>query len=197
MIQIQDTIISLEVLEESFTCNLAVCKGICCVEGESGAPVEDDEVALLENALPFVWDDLSPRAKDVINKQGVVYLDKDGEFVTSIVEGEDCVFTCYDENGYCKCALEKAYREGKTGFYKPVSCHLYPIRVAKYQGFRAVNYHRWQVCQPAVQLGRKKGTKVFRFLKEALIRKFGEEWYRQLEIVEQEIQGKGLHSITN
>jgi hypothetical protein len=192
MIQIQDTLVSLDILEESFICNLAVCRGICCVEGESGAPVEEDEVTLLEEALPSVWDDLSPRAQEVINKQGVVYLDREGEFVTSIVEGEDCVFTCYDENGYCKCALEKAYREGKTDFYKPVSCHLYPVRVAKYQGFRAVNYHRWEVCRAAVQLGRKKGEKVFRFLKEPLIRKFGEEWYRQLENVEQEIRRQNL-----
>jgi hypothetical protein len=187
MIQIQDTIVSLEVLEESFVCDLPVCKGICCVEGESGAPVEADEVALLEEALPAVWGDLSPRAQEVINKQGVVYLDRDDEFVTSIVAGEDCVFTCYDENGYCKCAFEKAYREGRSSFYKPISCHLYPIRVAKYQGFRAVNYHRWSVCQAAVQAGRKNGVKVFRFLREPLIRKFGEEWYRQLEIVEREI----------
>jgi hypothetical protein len=177
----------MDLLEESFICDLPVCKGICCVEGESGAPVEDEEVALLEEALPAVWDYLSPQAQEVIKKQGVVYLDEDGEFVTSIVEGEDCVFTCYDENGYCQCAIEKACREGKTNFYKPISCHLYPVRVANYRGFRAVNYHCRQVCRAAVQLGEKNGVKVFRFLKEPLIRKFGEEWYRHLENVEREI----------
>jgi hypothetical protein len=180
MIQIHDTIISLDVLEEAFLCDLSACKGVCCVEGDTGAPVEEEEVALLEEILPVVWDDLSPKAKEVINKQGVVYIDKDGEFVTSIVHGEDCVFTCYDENGYCKCAIEKAFREGKTGFYKPISCHLYPIRVARYKGFRAVNYHHWSVCQAAVALGKKKGVKVYQFLKEPLIRKFGEEWYQLL-----------------
>jgi hypothetical protein len=190
MLQIQDTIVSLDVLEEMFVCDLSVCKGICCVEGESGAPVESDEVAQLEEVLPVVWDDLSPQAQEIINKQGTVYLDEDDEFVTSIVDGEDCVFTCYDENGYCKCAIEKAYREGKTDFYKPVSCHLYPIRVAKYKGFRAVNYHRWSVCGAAVQLGRETGVKVYQFLKEPLIRKFGEEWYRQLENVDREMQRK-------
>jgi hypothetical protein len=187
MIQIQDTIVSLDVLEKSFFCDLPVCKGVCCVEGESGAPVEEDEIALLEETLPAVWDDLSPGAREVIRQQGVVYIDADGDFVTSIVEGANCVFSCYDENGYCKCAIEKAYREGKTGFYKPVSCHLYPVRVTQYRGFRAVNYHRWQVCEAAVRLGMKNGVKVFRFLKEALVRKFGEEWYRQLENVAEEL----------
>jgi hypothetical protein len=187
MIQIYDTIISLDVLEEEFLCDLSACKGICCVEGDVGAPVEEEEVAMLEEVLPVIWDDLSPKAKEVINKQGVVYIDRDGEYVTSIVQDEDCVFTCYDENGYCKCAIEKAFREGKTRFYKPISCHLYPIRVARYEGFRAVNYHRWSVCQAAVALGKKNGVKVYRFLKEPLIRKFGEEWYKQLCVVANEL----------
>ncbi len=182
MLQIQDTIISMDLLEEMFICDLSVCKGICCVEGDSGAPVEEDEIPLLEKVLPQVWDDLSPEARNVIEKQGVVYLDEDGEFVTSIVDGKDCVFTCYDENGYCKCAIEKAYREGRVDFYKPVSCHLYPVRVARYNGFRAVNYHRWSVCQAAIALGKNKGVRVYEFLKEPLIRKFGEEWYEQLKI---------------
>jgi hypothetical protein len=190
MIHIHDTIVSLDILEEEFLCDLSVCKGICCVEGDSGAPVEYDEVAELEKVLPAVWEDLSPQAKEIIKKQGVVYLDREGEFVTSIVEGEDCVFTCYDENGYCKCAIEKAYREGKIDFYKPISCHLYPVRVARYKGFRAVNYHRWSVCQAAVKLGKKNGMKVYQFLKEPLIRKFGAEWYKQLENVAEEMQRK-------
>jgi hypothetical protein len=189
MIQIHDTIVSLDVLEEEFLCDLSVCKGICCVEGDSGAPVEEEEITELEKALPVVWNDLSPKAQQIINKQGVVYLDEDGEYVTSIVNGEDCVFTCYDANGYCLCAIEKAYREGKIDFYKPISCHLYPIRVARYNGFRAVNYHRWSVCQAAVRLGRKNGMKVYQFLKAPLIRKFGEEWYQQLENVAKEIHG--------
>jgi hypothetical protein len=188
MIQIQDTIVSLAVFEEEFVCDLSVCKGICCVDGESGAPVEEEEIPLLEAVLPVVWDDLSPSAQEIIRKQGLVYKDKDGEYVTSIVNGEDCIFTTYDDKGYCRCAIEKAYREGKTGFYKPVSCHLYPVRVAAYKGFRAVNCHRWSVCHAARILGRKNGTKVFRFLKEPLIRKFGEEWYRQLETIAEELE---------
>jgi len=190
MLQIQDTIISLDILEEYFVCDLSVCKGICCVEGDSGAPVEEGEIACLEKVLPVIWDDLSPKAKKVIEKQGLVYRDIDGDYVTSIVNGLDCVFTCYDENAYCKCAIEKAFREGKIDFYKPVSCHLYPIRVKQYKGFRAVNYHRWQVCRAAVISGKKQGVKVYQFLKEPLIRKFGEEWYEMLSAAANELSDK-------
>jgi hypothetical protein len=177
MIQIHDTIISLDLLDEYFCCDLSACKGICCVEGDSGAPVEATEIAELELVLPIVWNDLSPQAQQVIEQQGVVYKDQEDEWVTSIVNGKDCVFTCYDEKGSCYCAIEKAFREGKTDFYKPVSCHLYPVRVAKYKEFRAVNYHRWSVCKPAIALGKKENSKVYQFLKEPLIRKFGHEWY--------------------
>ncbi|MCL1933910.1 MAG: DUF3109 family protein [Candidatus Azobacteroides sp.] len=187
MIQIQDTIVSFDILEECFLCDLSVCKGICCVEGDAGAPVEESEIERLEKVLPVIWNDLSPKAKEVIEKQGLVYRDMEGEYVTSIVGSADCVFTCYDENGYCKCAIEKAFREGKTDFCKPISCHLYPIRVARYNGFRSVNYHRWRVCRAAVTLGKKHGVKVYQFLKEPLIRKFGEEWYSQLTIAANEL----------
>ena len=180
MLQIEDTIVSLDLLEECFLCDLSVCKGICCVEGDAGAPVEEEEIEELKAVLPLIWDDLSPKSQEIIKKQGVVYLDEDGEYVTSIVDGRDCVFTCYDEKGTCKCAIEKAYREGKTNFYKPISCHLYPVRVARYKGFRAVNYHRWSVCQCAQVLGKQENLKVFQFLKEPLIRKFGEDWYKHL-----------------
>jgi hypothetical protein len=180
MLQIYDTIISLDILEEFFLCDLSLCKGTCCVEGESGAPVEKEEIAALEAVLPAIMDDLSPAAQKIIQKQGIVYRDEDGEYVTSIVDGADCVFTYYDEKGYCKCAIEKAYRERKTGFCKPVSCHLYPVRVAQYKEFRAVNYHRWSVCEAAKTLGRKENIKIYQFLKEPLIRKFGEEWYKHL-----------------
>jgi hypothetical protein len=180
MLQIDDTIISLDLLDEMFCCHLSSCKGRCCVEGESGAPVEAGEQELLEKALPVVWDDLSPEAQRVIDQQGVVYWDADGDCVTSIVNGKDCVFTSYTEAGHCICAIEKAYRAGKTDFCKPVSCHLYPIRVKKYRDFTAVNYHRWSVCRPAVAMGKAQGMRVYEFLKDALIRKFGEEWYQQL-----------------
>ena len=164
MIQIDDTLVSLDVIERYFLCDLSKCKGECCVE-DSGAPLEDSELAKLQKVLPIIWDDLSPKAQEVIHKQGVAYIDEEGDTVTSIVNGKDCVFTCYDADGTCKCAIEKAYREGKTDFYKPVSCHLYPIRVT----------------QAAEILGKKEQLPVYKFLKEPLIRKFGQAWYKALE----------------
>ncbi|CAK7064098.1 MAG: hypothetical protein PARBA_02414 [Parabacteroides sp.] len=183
MIQIDDTLVSLDVLESKFICDLSHCKGICCVEGDSGAPLLEEEVAELEKALPVIWDDLSPEAQDIIDKQGVSYVDVEGDLVTSIVNNKDCVFTCYDADGTCKCAIEKAYRAGKLSFYKPVSCHLYPIRVTEYDTFSAVNYHRWEICKAAEVLGEKAGMPVYKYLKEPLIRRFGTDWYDSLEEV--------------
>ena len=191
MIQIQDVIVSLDIFREKFLCDLDACKGECCVEGDAGAPVELDEVARLEEVLPVVWDDLSPAAREVIDRQGVVYPDRDGELVTSIVDGKNCVFTCHDERGCCYCAIEKACREGRVGFYKPVSCHLYPIRVGDYGPYKALNYHRWDVCRAAVLRGEKEDVPVYRFLKEPLIRRFGTEWYHQLEIAADELKKQG------
>lgn len=183
MIQIGDTIVALDVIEEKFLCDLSACKGECCVEGDSGAPLEPEEVKELEDAVPHVWDDLSPQAQSLIKEQGVAYRDSDGDMVTSIVNGKDCVFTYYDDKGICKCAIEKAYKEGKINFYKPISCHLYPIRLQQYRNFLAVNYHRWSVCKAAVELGNKKGLSIYQFLKEPLIRRFGSEWYDELDLV--------------
>lgn len=180
MIQIDDVVVSLDILKEKFLCNLDACKGECCIEGDAGAPVEQDEIAKLESVLPIIKDELTPEAIDVIEKQGVVYVDEEGDLVTSIVNGKDCVFTCYDEKGYCYCAIEKAFREGKTDFYKPISCHLYPIRVGDFGKYKALNYHRWNVCKAAVLLGEKENVPVYKFLKEPLIRKFGQVWYDEL-----------------
>lgn len=188
MIQIDDTIIALDIVQENFLCDLSACKGECCVEGDSGAPLEKHEVEIIEKLLPIIWDDLSPKAQKIIEKEGVAYRDYDGEMVTSIVNGKDCVFTYYDDEGICKCAIEKACREGKTDFYKPVSCHLYPIRLQKYHNFTAVNYHRWKVCKAAVILGNKNGLKIYQFLKEPLIRRFGQAWYDELSLIADELR---------
>jgi len=180
MLQIKDTLISLDLFDQQFCCNLTHCGGICCVEGDSGAPIELDEIAELENSLPFIWDDLSEEAKAVIKKQGVVYADHDGEMVTSIVNGKNCVFTCYGDKEICYCAIEKAWRAGKISFMKPISCHLYPIRVKKFDNFTAVNYQEWAICSSARLYGQQLGLPVYQFLKEPLIRKFGQEWYDEL-----------------
>ena len=186
MIQIDDTLVSLDLIERSFLCDLSHCKGQCCVEGDSGAPLEPGEEEELKRVLPEIWNDLLPEARTVIQSQGVAYTDSDGDRVTSIVGDKNCVFTCYDTDGVCKCAIEKAYREGHVSFYKPISCHLYPVRITQYKTFQAVNYHRWNVCKAAELLGKKEQVPVYQFLKEPLIRKFGQAWYDALDECAQE-----------
>ena len=192
MLQIDDVVVSFDVLREKFLCNLDACKGECCIEGDAGAPVEFEEVEKLEEVLPVIWDELSPEARAVIDAQGVVYTDEEGDLVTSIVNNKDCVFTCYDGKGCCYCAIETANSDGKTDFYKPVSCHLYPIRIGDCGPYKAVNYHRWDVCKAAVLLGRKEDVPVYKFLKEPLIRKFGEDWYAELELAAEEMKKQGM-----
>ncbi|MDR0574685.1 MAG: DUF3109 family protein [Tannerella sp.] len=181
MIRIEDTIISLDLIERYFICDLKQCKGACCIEGDAGAPLEKEEFEMLRKILPVIWEDLSPEAQTVINKQGVGYIDTENDIVTSIVKGKNCVFTYHDANGVCKCAIEKAYYEGRIKFMKPISCHLYPIRVVRYKNYQAVNYHRWKICRAAEILGEQKRLPVYLFLREPLIRKFGEEWYNALD----------------
>lgn len=182
MVEIGDTVVSFDLFEQQFCCDLGICRGQCCVEGDSGAPLEPDELAQLEEALPAVWDDLSPVARHVIDRQGVAYVDCQGDLVTSIVDGRECVFSYVDAaDGVCKCAFEKAFREGRSTFCKPVSCHLYPVRLTRYKDFTAVNYHRWNVCSCAEKKGHLLGLPVYKFLKTPLVRRFGEAWYAELE----------------
>ena len=187
MIQIGDVVVSFDVLREKFICNLDACKGACCVEGDAGAPVELDEIEKLEEVLPVIWEELAPEARAVIEKQGVVYTDCEGDLVTSIVNYKDCVFTCYQQ-GTCLCALEKAYRNGQTNFCKPISCALYPIREkALGNGLVGLNYHRWKICQCAVEKGKELNLPLYQFLKEPLIRRFGQQWYDELCVVAQQL----------
>ena len=180
IIEIDDILVSSDIFTEEFCCDLDACKGICCVEGDAGAPVTLDEIGGIEDALDTVWDDMSASAQAVVDKQGVAYTDHDGDLVTSIVGGKDCVFTCY-EGDCCLCALERAYRSGKTGFCKPISCALYPIREKRLgNGMIALNYNRWDVCRDAVKKGRELHLPVYKFLKEPLIRRFGAEFYDKL-----------------
>ena len=185
IIQVGDVLLSSEILTERFCCDLSACKGQCCVEGDAGAPVTMEEIAEIEDCVDTVWVDLSASAQAVIDRQGVAYTDQEGDLVTSIVRGKDCVFTYYDElNGIhdcCLCALEKAYRQGKTRFCKPVSCALYPIRAKQLgNGLTGLNYNRWDVCKAAVKKGQDMDIPLYQFLKEPLIRRFGEDWYQEL-----------------
>lgn len=180
IIEIDDILVSSDIFTEEFCCDLDACKGFCCVEGDAGAPVTFDEIGGIEDALDTVWEDMSASAQAVVDKQGVAYTDRDGDLVTSIVGGKDCVFTCY-EGDCCLCALERAYRSGKTGFCKPISCALYPIREKRLgNGMIALNYNRWDVCRDAVKKGRELHLPVYKFLKEPLIRRFGAEFYEKL-----------------
>lgn len=184
-------LISSDILTERFCCDYEKCKGICCVEGDAGAPVTLDEIAGIEDALDTVWQDLSAQAQSVIDRQGVAYTDQEGDLVTSIVRGKDCVFTCYDGDS-CLCALEKAFRAGKTSFCKPVSCALYPIRVKEFgNGVVGLNYNRWKICEDAIKKGQALDLPLYRFLKEPLIRRFGEAWYQELCDIADELRSQG------
>ncbi len=185
ILEVSDVLVSSDIITECFCCDLDACKGICCVEGDAGAPVTLDEIGAIEGTLDAVWGDMSAQAQAVVDRQGVAYTDRDGDLVTSIVGGKDCVFTCYD-NGCCLCALEKAYRSGLAEFCKPISCALYPIREKRFGGgITALNYNRWDVCRDAVKKGRELKLPVYRFLEGPLVRRFGREWYDELCAVAQ------------
>jgi len=180
MLQIQNTIVTLDLAEEFFCCDLEKCLGACCIEGDAGAPVTIDEMEKIEEVLPVVEPEMLPRAVEEVRQNGVAYVDQEGDLVTTILDGRNCAFTCYAPGGICLCALEKAFREGKTGFKKPASCSLYPLRLTTYPTFTAVNYHRWKICRDAVANGRKKGIRLYQFLRGPLTERFGKEWYDEL-----------------
>jgi Fe-S-cluster containining protein len=202
ILEIGDILISSDILTERFCCDLAACKGQCCIEGDAGAPVTMDEIAEIEDALDEVWSDMSASAQAVVDKQGVAYTDEEGDLVTSIVNGKDCVFTYYDEiedfstkqpiHGCCLCTLEKAFRNGRSSFCKPISCALYPIREKTFSdGTVALNYHKWHVCKDAVKKGQELNLPVYRFLEGPLVRRFGQEWYDELCAVAKDLKTQG------
>lgn len=173
--------VSFDLFEETFCCDTGVCHGACCIEGDSGAPLEPDEIEQIEELLPRIMDIIPEECRQVIERDGVAYVDSDGELVTQIVNGRECVFSYIDPADGCRrCAIEKLCREGHTSFLKPISCHLYPVRLDRFDHFTAVNYHRWEICQCAVECGRKLRLPLYKFLREPLIRRFGADWYAEL-----------------
>lgn len=180
MVLIGETLVSLDLFEKKFKCDLSVCKGMCCVEGVAGAPLEVEETKILKKIYPLIYPYLKEKNISAIEEQGLYVTDSDGEWVTPLISGEECAYAIF-EDGIAKCAIEKAYFEGLISFRKPISCHLYPIRIKKIDKLEALNYHEWDVCKPAFELGEKEGIPVYRFLKDVLIRKYGEKWYRELE----------------
>ncbi|MBC8320976.1 MAG: DUF3109 family protein [Bacteroidetes bacterium] len=179
MIIIDDILVSDEIKEIYFACNLHACKGDCCVAGDAGAPLDEEEISILEDDIDYIKPFMTKQGLEIIERGGVFEYDTDGEYVTPLVNDNECAFV-YFENSISFCSIEKAYIEGKTEFQKPVSCHLYPIRLSKVGLSIAVNYHRWHICSPALNGGTKNGVPLYRYLKQPLIRKFGEPWFDKL-----------------
>lgn len=188
MIQIGETIISEDIIENDFVCNLNACKGACCIEGDAGAPIETDELKILENIYNEVKPYLSEKGKQSIEKQGVYVKGEDGDWETPLIDGGECAYVVRNEKGWILCAIEQAYNDGKINWKKPISCHLYPIRLQQYTSFTAVNYNRWHICNDACLLGKELQVPVYKFVKEALVRKFGQAWYEELELVAKHIK---------
>jgi hypothetical protein len=181
--QLGKTIVSEDLLEKDFVCNLSACKGACCIEGEAGAPLELGEAKLLQEIYPKLAPYLRAEGRRAIEEQGTYVKGGDGDLETPLVNGRECAYVTFKGNGVASCGIEDAYNDGAVDFRKPISCHLYPVRVKDYSEFAAVNYHRWPICDDACTLGRELKVPVYKFVREALIRKFGENWYAELEKV--------------
>lgn len=180
MIQIGNTIISDDVAEQFFVCDLNKCKGACCVAGDLGAPLADDELSIMEDICEAVYPYLSAEGVAAIKEQGPYIHDHEGDFSTTTIENKECAFAIYDQVGILKCGIEQAYNDGKITFKKPISCHLYPIRITQYDQYDALNYDRWDICADACKHGKALGVPVYKFLKDPLIRKYGVDWYKEL-----------------
>lgn len=187
MVQIDDKLISFDVFEKQFCCDLPKCLGICCVYGQSGAPLEEEEIDILKREMKNIKSYLKPEGLKTIEEQGVAVEDFDGDMVTPLINHEECAFSV-EKDGITFCGIEGAWLDGKTKFRKPISCHLYPIRVTKYPTFTALNYDVWSVCEPARELGQKEGLPIFRFLKEAITRAYGEAFYNAMEEAAKEME---------
>ena len=182
MFQLGKTIVSEEILEREFVCNLSACKGTCCIDGDAGAPLSEEETKIMEAIYPKVKPYLRPEGIAAIEAQGTWVKGEDGDFETTLIEGKDCAYVIFDGDT-ALCGIEQAYNEGIVDWKKPVSCHLYPIRVKDFTEFTAVNYDKWHICDDACTLGKELQVPVYKFVKEALVRRFGEDWYLELEKV--------------
>ncbi len=191
MLAIDNTLISEEILEKKFVCDLNACKGACCVKGDYGAPLEKEELAELDKVYETVKPYMTPAGIEAVEKQGKYLLYERKEWVTPLIKGKECAYTYFEKDGTAKCAIEKAYYDGKVTWKKPISCHLYPIRITKQKtGLEAINYDHWSICKAACKLGESLKVPVYKFLKESLTRKYGEEWYKQLEIAADMIEAQ-------
>jgi hypothetical protein len=195
MIEIGNCMISRDIVDKKFVCNLEKCKGRCCVQGDSGAPLDDDELKIIEKAYPKIKKYLRQISIDTIEKQGCYVIDYDNEFVTPLVDARECAYVIY-EGEYAKCAFEKANNDGVIDFKKPLSCHLYPIRIQKLKYYDAVNYDIWDICNPARDYGNENNTPVYKFLEMPLIRKYGKKWYNELKLIVRELERRKFEGET-
>ena len=187
MFEIENKVISLDVLKEKFCCDVRICKGHCCVEGESGAPLDDDEVPILERIFHDLKPFLRPEGIKAILEQGTSVIDSDGDNVTPLIGKLECAYAVF-KDGIARCGIEIAYEAGAVDFRKPVSCHLYPVRISRYSNFEAVNYHRWHLCECARRYGKELNIPVFEFVEEALIRKYGKDFAEKLSLIDREVE---------
>ena len=188
MIQIGKAIVSFDIFDKQFLCNLMACKGACCVDGDSGAPLSNEEAVLIQQNYRKFEKYLDPKYKSIISSKGFSVVDLDGDLVTPLYKNQECVYTYKDENGCLKCAIEKAYINGESNFHKPISCHLFPIRIQEYKDYDAVNYQQLDICKSGRECGAENKLPLYKFLKQPLIRKYGEEWYNELEIAAEELK---------
>ncbi len=192
MFQIDDTLISEEIISEEFVCNISKCKGQCCVSGSAGAPLEKEETKILEKLYSKISPFLSKKGRKAIKEQGNYVRGFDGDLETPLIENKECAYTVFDKSGVAQCGIEKAYNQGAIKWNKPISCHLYPIRVNKYPTFTAVNYHEWSVCDSACSLGSELKVPVYKFVKNALVRKFGKKWFKKLSLFAKDWKNKKI-----
>tara|TARA_B110000858_G_scaffold182459_1_gene221900 strand:- start:364 stop:948 length:585 start_codon:yes stop_codon:yes gene_type:complete len=183
MIEIEDKIISDDLFEKKFVCDLQKCKGVCCVEGDSGAPLTKKEILDIDKNISKIKTEMSPTGLSILEKKDFYYVDSDGDQVTSLINEKECVFVVYDQNKIAKCSIESAFRKNKINFNKPISCHLYPIRVKNHENFQAINVDSWHICQPACKCGTELNVPVFKFLKNAIVRSWGLNFFQQLDSV--------------
>ena len=183
MIEIEDKIISDDLFEKKFVCDLQKCKGVCCVEGDSGAPLTKKEILDIDKNISKIKTEMSPTGLSILEKKDFYYVDSDGDQVTSLINEKECVFVVYDQNKIAKCSIESAFRKNKINFNKPISCHLYPIRVKNHENFQAINVDSWHICQPACKCGTELNVPVFKFLKNAIVRSWGLIFFQQLDSV--------------
>ena len=188
MFKIGKTLVSEEIIETHFHCNVDACKGACCIEGSGGAPLMENEVKIIDKNYKKIAPYLSQEAKNKISKDGKYIYDKEGKMETPLLDGKACVYVHYKSNGLLECGIEKAYNEGQIELKKPLSCHLYPIRIKEYSSFTAVNYHKWGICSEACSFGENHKKPLFQFVKEALIKRFGDDWFIELEKVAKELK---------